>query len=78
MTDKALASTDRLLKAREVASLLGLGVRTVWRLASAGEIPRPIAVGQSARWLESELKAWIKERQAGRPYRYFRKRKAGK
>lgn len=75
MKHEGVASTDRLLKAREVASLLGLGVRTVWRLASAGEIPRPIAVGRSARWLESELAAWIKERQAGRPYRYFRKRR---
>lgn len=52
-------AADRLLRAREVAGVLGIGLRTLWRLVSCGTLPRPIYIGRCARWLQSEIDAWL-------------------
>ena len=33
---------DRLLRIRDVAALLGVSERTVWRLMAEGELPQPV------------------------------------
>ena len=38
------------LTADQVAQLLGISVRSVWRFSSAGELPRPISIGRSKQW----------------------------
>jgi len=43
-----LTDRVRLLTAGEVAGLLGVSVRTVWRWVSAGELPTPIRLGMRA------------------------------
>ncbi|MBX3412419.1 MAG: helix-turn-helix domain-containing protein [Pirellulales bacterium] len=43
----------------ELATILGLSKRTIWRLLSAGEIPKPIRLGGSTRWVLAEIEAWI-------------------
>jgi len=56
--DAILATDDaRLLTAREVAELLRISVRHVWRLAGAGALPAPIALGpQTKRWRLKDLR----------------------
>ena len=49
----------QLLTVREVARLLAVGVRSVWRMASAGQMPRPVKIGRSARWRAAEVGRWI-------------------
>lgn len=49
-----------LLPVTEVAKLLGLSTRTVWRLDSGGILPRPVTLGRSKRWRKEELAAWIR------------------
>ena len=44
-----------LLNAREVARLLGIGERSVWRYVSRGQLPKPIALGCMKRWRRQEI-----------------------
>jgi excisionase family DNA binding protein len=48
-----------LLSANEVARLLGVSKRTVHRLNSSGKIPKPVRIGGSVRWRESDIRQWI-------------------
>ena len=53
-----------LLNVQDVATLLGIGTRTVWRLAGCGEIPAPIAIGGRRLWHRPTLEAFISEKAA--------------
>jgi predicted DNA-binding transcriptional regulator AlpA len=49
-----------LLDVAAVAQLLGVSPRHVWRLADAGEFPRPVAVGAKLkRWPRAIVLQWI-------------------
>jgi len=55
-----LDASDRLLvNANEVARLLSISSRTLWKLASAGRVPEPVRLGRSVRWRAGELQAWV-------------------
>lgn len=61
---------DRLLRLPEVRARTGLGRDSVYRLAKAGEFPRPVKVSERASaWLESEVQAFIAQRIAARDER---------
>ena len=48
-----------LLDVKNVALLLGgCSTRHVFRLADSGRMPRPIKLGNLARWRRAELMAW--------------------
>ena len=50
----------RLLACREVADLLGLGERSVWRLSATGEIPSPVRVtSRVVRWRATDLARYV-------------------
>lgn len=50
----------QLLTAREVADLLRIHPRSVWRAATAGDIPKPIRIGPKVvRWRLTDLQAFI-------------------
>lgn len=55
----AAAFTHELLTDREVAAMLGIGVRSVWRKAQDGRLPPPAKVGGSTRWVKSTMREWI-------------------
>jgi excisionase family DNA binding protein len=48
-----------LLRVREVASLLGIGISTVWLKLRQGLLPKPVKLGCSVRWRRSDLDAWL-------------------
>lgn len=50
---------ERLLRVRDVADLLALSLRTVWRMAASGELPAPIRLGGSTRWRWGDLRAVV-------------------
>ena len=56
---KAQTEPALLLDVVAVAQLLGVSVRHVWRLADAGEFPRPLSVGRLKRWPRSAVVEWI-------------------
>lgn len=48
-----------LLPATEVAKILAISQRTLWRLESSGKLPMAVRIGSSKRWRQDELFAWI-------------------
>jgi len=48
-----------LLDVNHVARLLTCAPRTVYRLADAGKLPRPMRLGALVRWRREEVLAWI-------------------
>ncbi len=52
-------TTPVLLTADEVAAMLNVSERTLWRLLSGGKVPKPVRFGRSTRWRDSEVREWI-------------------
>jgi len=50
---------DQLLRATEVAILLGIAERTLSRLVKAGEVPKPTRIGNSVRFSRAAVMAWL-------------------
>jgi excisionase family DNA binding protein len=49
----------QLLQVKEVARLLKISVRQVWKLTASGKLPNPVRIAGSVRWRESDIEAWI-------------------
>ena len=55
-----------MLDVSAVARLLDVSPRHVWRLADAGEFPRPVSLGSKLkRWPRASVESWIAEQAAG-------------
>ena len=52
----------RLLTVREVAALLHLGERSVWKFSACGELPAPIKVGRLRRWDCQDIEDWLSQK----------------
>lgn len=61
MTSSSDGDEAILLPAKQVAVLLQISQRTLWRLLSLGEIVSPVRVGRSVRWRKEELLRWVAE-----------------
>ncbi|HTV49187.1 MAG TPA: helix-turn-helix domain-containing protein [Phycisphaerae bacterium] len=61
MTDflKSSNPASALMKDWEVAELLSLSRRQVWKLSSAGKLPAPVRLAGSTRWRRGEIEAII-------------------
>ena len=49
---------EAMLDVKRLAEMLGASVRTVWRLVSAGVLPKPVQVVGATRWFESDIEAF--------------------
>ena len=57
----------QIVKRPEVEAATGLSRSSLYRLAAAGQFPRPIKLGpRSVGWRADELAAWIEQRTAER------------
>ena len=52
-------TTSLTLDATEVAQLLGISKRTIYRLLDAGQIPKPIKLGNATRWRRSDIVLFV-------------------
>jgi predicted DNA-binding transcriptional regulator AlpA len=52
-------SSQALLSAKLSSALVGVSLRTWWRLDSSGKIPAAVRVGKAKRWRTQELEDWI-------------------
>ncbi len=53
---------ERLLTARQVAALLAVEAKTVFRMAARGELPRPIRFNsKGVRWSEQAVRRWVRQ-----------------
>lgn len=57
-------SVDRIIRAGEVESMVGLSRTTLWRYERRGEFPKRVSLGASSvGWKLNQVQAWIDERQ---------------
>lgn len=59
-------TTSGLMTAREVAALLAISERSVWRAAAAGDLPKPVAIRGASRWIRLEIESVIADAAARR------------
>jgi excisionase family DNA binding protein len=52
-------TTPRLITAEELAKLMQVSERTLWRLLSGGKLPQPVRIGRNTRWRLAEVTEWI-------------------
>ncbi|GMV95129.1 MAG: hypothetical protein AMXMBFR82_49070 [Candidatus Hydrogenedentota bacterium] len=52
-------TAKELLNVKEVADMLDLCQRSVWRMSDAGKMPRPVKLGSRSLWRKRELLSWL-------------------
>lgn len=57
---------EKLISAGELAEMLAVSKRTVFRLDSSGKIPGPVRINRSVRWRVSDIELWIRLECPGR------------
>ncbi|HEE0082408.1 AlpA family transcriptional regulator [Citrobacter freundii] len=62
MTTPANLLTDKFVDMAFITQLTGLTDKWFYKLIQLGEFPKPIKLGRSSRWLESEVEAWLQQR----------------
>ena len=60
-TDQAVHSQPLLITATELAGMMQISIRTLWRLRSAGELLEPVRIGGNTRWRLDEVHKWIND-----------------
>lgn len=58
-TQKVSRVAPIAVSASDLAKMLGVSLRQVWRLNSAGKLPKPIKLGGSVRWNRQEIMDWF-------------------
>ena len=48
-----------LLTIRELATILKVSQRSIWRLVAAGQLVEPLRIGGSIRWRCEDIRDWI-------------------
>lgn len=56
---QSTATLDPLLTPRQCASALNIGLSTFWKMVADGALPKPIKLGASSRWTQSEIASVI-------------------
>ena len=58
----SIVQGERLLRLRDVLTIVGLSRAHVYNLVKQDLFPRPIALGSNcARWVHSEVQAWVND-----------------
>lgn len=53
---------DQFVDMKFITRLTGLTDKWFYRLIQDGLFPKPIKLGRSSRWLQSEVEAWLQQR----------------
>ncbi|WP_446028217.1 helix-turn-helix transcriptional regulator [Lelliottia amnigena] len=53
---------DKLVDMVFITEFTGLSDKWFYKLISEGKFPKPIKLGRSSRWKESEVKEWLTDR----------------
>ncbi|HIC8604272.1 helix-turn-helix transcriptional regulator [Citrobacter freundii] len=62
MTTPASILSDKFVDMAFITQLTGLTHQWFYKLIQDGEFPKPIKLGRSSRWLQSEVEAWLQQR----------------
>lgn len=55
-----------LLTYKQVSAQLAISTSQLFALVASGQFPRPLKVGRSSRFLDSEVNNWVADRAADR------------
>lgn len=61
MENNNTPASDRLLKVRDVLSILNISRSSLYVGMRDGSLPKPIKIGRSARWKASVIDALVRE-----------------
>lgn len=62
MTTDYSVLKDQLVTMVFITQLTGLTDKWFYKLIKDGKFPKPIKLGRSSRWLQSEVEAWLQQR----------------
>lgn len=62
MTSKPSLLEDQFVDMAFIIRLTGLTDKWFYKLIKDGAFPKPIKLGRSSRWLQSEVEAWLQAR----------------
>jgi predicted DNA-binding transcriptional regulator AlpA len=62
MTADYSVLNDQLVTMAFITRRTGLTDKWFYKLIKDGEFPKPIKLGRSSRWLQSEVEAWLQQR----------------
>lgn len=62
MTEQISLLDDQLVDMRFITKLTGLTDKWFYKLIKEGQFPKPIKLGRSSRWKQSEIEDWLEER----------------
>lgn len=62
MTTPTSILSDKLVDMAFITQLTGLTDKWFYKLIKDGIFPKPIKLGRSSRWLQSEVEAWLQQR----------------
>ena len=54
-----MSADCQLLDVRDVAALLKVSVRQIWKLVASGRLPQPVRLGRSVRWLSADIGLFV-------------------
>lgn len=58
MAAQTKENSNQLLSAKQLGALLVLSRRQISRLDACGKIPKPLKIGGSLRWRQSDIELW--------------------
>ncbi|HBT3066252.1 TPA: AlpA family transcriptional regulator [Klebsiella pneumoniae] len=53
---------DKMVDMKFITEFTGLTDKWFYKLISEGQFPRPIKLGRSSRWMQSEVENWVQQR----------------
>jgi predicted DNA-binding transcriptional regulator AlpA len=62
MTNKYSLLSDKFVDMVFITNLTGLTDKWFYKLIKDGDFPKPIKLGRSSRWLQSEVQTWLQLR----------------
>jgi len=62
MTIPTSLLNDKFVDMEFITKLTDLTDKWFYKLIKDGKFPKPIKLGRSSRWLESEVEAWLQQR----------------
>lgn len=62
MTEHISLLDDQLVDMRFITKLTGLTDKWFYKLIKDGQFPKPIKLGRSSRWKQSEIEDWLQQR----------------
>lgn len=53
---------DKMVDMKFITEFTGLTDKWFYKLIQDGEFPKPIKLGRSSRWMQSEIELWVQNR----------------